>query len=435
MSAADWVGLIGGLIGILGALFAVFKFISSNQQLVHDKAQLETRLADVQAQNAELKNQMVVARRVGTAALAQKAAIDEALGQVMSAMQAAAASIFVPYVLHGGSGAAGLVFLSILPMGERASVLKRKLIPMQSLAGRCLTSGEPIARPDSAGDPNHYNKVDRVSGFQTEDTLSYPLRYNNRVIGVLQLLNREGGRRFDASDIPNVQLLADPLAVKVHEFLLDPANLDILGIAPDRDEEEATVMVCDLTCSRVLFQELNAGLAIQHLNEYLEKVCAIALRYGATVDKYMGDGVLLRFNVPHPVNDHPVAAMRCAMEMQSQFEKLKGDWIIMGEPLKNTFNRIAIANGQVVQAAIGHPQYQYLTILGQPVSLAANLCEIASREQSVIVIDERMYGLLGGRVRARKLPANELGKASAFSSAAYEVESFGDSVSVARGIV
>ena len=54
-------------------------------------------------------------------------------------------------------------------------------------------------------------------------------------------------------------------------------------------------------------------------------------------------------------------------------------------------------------------------------SVSANLCDSAARDHSVIVIDENTYKSVSARVIAEPLEAGMLGKASNFTSAAYEV--------------
>lgn len=252
--------------------------------------------------------------------------------------------------------------------------------------------------------------------------LNFPLWHHGEVVGVLQLLNKEGSERFTDSDIPLIEPFALSLAEKVADFVRAPENLEILGFMQEREPEYATVMFCDLTRSSLLFREMSASAAIQHINEYLERICDIGLSHGATVDKYIGDGVLLRFNVPRRVKDHPYQAVIAALEMKTAFEKLKGDWNIMGESLMSLYTRIGIAYGEVHEAIIGHPQYQYVTIFGQPVNVAVNLCEAAVRDRNVIIVDERMYKELSGKILANRLPKERLGKAISYIESAYELQ-------------
>ncbi len=197
--------------------------------------------------------------------------------------------------------------------------------------------------------------------------------------------------------------------------------LDMMGVVADRKDEYATILFCDLTSSAQLFRELNVSAAIHHINEYLEGLCNVAFRYGATVDKYVGDGVLFRFNVPHPVRDHPAAAVRAALEMNEVFDVLKQEWLTMGEILNGVYTRSGIAYGPVQRATIGHPQYQYLTIFGTAVNAAVNLCDNGVRDRNVVLIDEQLYQQLPETVRVDQLPQTSLGKAQNYTKSAYEV--------------
>jgi class 3 adenylate cyclase len=234
-------------------------------------------------------------------------------------------------------------------------------------------------------------------------------------------LNKQGGEKFSEDDLTKTQQLSAKVARKVTEFAAIPGHLDVLGVAADRKDEYATILFCDLTGSAQLFRELNISAAIHHINEYLEELCNVAFRYGATVDKYMGDGVLFRFNVPHPVDEHPAAAVRAALEMKDVFDAIKQDWLTMGEILDSVYTRAGLAYGPVQRATIGHPQYQYLTIFGTAVNAAVNLCENGARDRNVVVIDEQLYRQLPETVRVDQLPKASLGKAQHYTKSAYEV--------------
>jgi class 3 adenylate cyclase len=427
MSTLETIGLITGIITILGAVVGVTRYVTQLQYRVgQERLQSEAehsqqRISDLEARNRDLLNDMALARRVGTAALSRKLEVDEALEAVMGRMRARAGSVYIPLPAEDGGEPRGLVFLSIQPLGQQAAALKKKIIPLQSSAGRCFRSGQPYASPNPQADPAHYRKADQVSGYSTESMLNVPLRHRNETIGVLQLLNKEGPAGFGDQDLPLVEPFVGSLAARVAEFVRAPENLEILGFAQERAAEQATVMFCDITRSSLLFQEMSVASAVQHINEYFEGICDVGLSYGATVDKYIGDGVLLRFNVPRRVDDHPMKAVRAALEMRAVFQKMKGDWMTMGEPLGPLFTRIGIAFGEVHEAAIGHPQYQYLTILGQPVNVAVNLCDAAARDRDVIVIGEGLYKQVGSRLLVEPLPKERLGKAVAYIDSAYEL--------------
>lgn len=428
MTTTELVGLITGILTIVGSVIAVTRYLTQLQFRLHqerleaEKRAVEKKLSDLEATNRELLNQIAIARRVGTAALVRKMAIDEELASIMKTTQAQAGSILIPLQSQALSEPRGFIFLSIQPLGEPALRLRRKIIPITSSAGFCFRTGKPYATPNSKSDPAHYDKADKISGYHTEDMLNYPLWYRGEVVGVLQLLNKEGPDRFGEDDIQVVEPFVPSLAEKVAEFVHVPENLEILGVTPERDPEQSTILACDLTQSSLLFREMGTSIAVQHINEFLEKTCDICLSYGATIDKYIGDGVLFKFNIPRRVKHHQYQALLAALEMRKAFERLKDEWCAMGEPVTGLYIRIGIACGQVHEAIVGHPQYQYVTVFGHPVNIAINLCEAAPRDRNVIVIDEHMYRELADKVLIEKRFLREqLGKAAFYIDTAYEV--------------
>jgi adenylate cyclase len=167
-------------------------------------------------------------------------------------------------------------------------------------------------------------------------------------------------------------------------------------------------------------------MAIRYINEYLERITNIAFEHGATVDKYIGDGVIFRFNVPRPVDNHIEKAVQAAFKIQQEFDRIRNQWTVVLGERGGMYTRAGISFGKVQQALIGHPQYQYLTILGRPVNIAVNLCEVADRSRNIIVMDDaafEAYKQLSPQVKARPLPKEKIGKALSFISQAYELTS------------
>lgn len=428
MTPAEIVGSTTGVITILGVIVGVIRHITqlqaklSQEQLKVEKTDIERKFSDLDAKYKELVNEITTSARIGTTALNKKQEIEDELSSIMEYMRAQAASIYIPLSIRPSAKPSGLAFLSIQPFGQEAVSLKRKIIPLQSLAGRCFTSKQAFVCSNSKTDPNHFDKADKISGYRTQDTLNIPLRIQQECVGVLQLLNKEGKTPFNADDLQKVEPYADSLSQKVSEFVNVPDHLEILGVTPERETEYAVIMFCDLTNSAVLFQEMNASAAIQHINEYLEKLCEIAFTYKATVDIYTGDGVMFRFNVPRPISNPVMQAVKSALEMQAAFEKLKETWITMGELIGTIYNRIGITYGPVSRAMVGHPQYQHLTIFGQSVHVAANLCEIATRQKNIIMIDENIYKALPNKLITKNFAKEKLGKAKEFIGIAYELQ-------------
>lgn len=426
MGPAELTGIATGILAISAAIVAVTRHITQLQfrvgreRLEESIKRSEERYTELERRHKELLHELATARRIGTAALVKKADIDDQLLTAMRTLGAQASSILVRGASLGSfSEESALVFLSIF--GPAAHELKRNRVPIsESIAGTVFRTGTPYLAADAHKDSRFYDKADGLSKYKTEDILTCPLKYREEMVGVMQFLNKEGGDRFCPDDISVAETFAASLSGRVADFIRNPDNFEILGVAPAREAEEATVVFCDLTNSTLLFDTMNAPSAIDLINTYLERVCDVALSHGATIDKFLGDGVMLRFNVPRRVTDHTSEALKAALEIQATFDDLKERWAKGGYLVRGIYSRVAIACGPVYQAVIGHPQYQEMTIMGRAVNAAANLCDAALHDQNVIVIDENACATLGEKLSARLVATEHLGNAIQLTPSAYE---------------
>jgi adenylate cyclase len=110
------------------------------------------------------------------------------------------------------------------------------------------------------------------------------------------------------------------------------------------------------------------------LNEYLTEMTAIGERYGATIDKFVGDAIMIFFGAPNATNDRDQAlrAVRMAVEMQERMRDLRQQWTREG--LERPFRiRIGINTGQATIGSFGSPGRMDYTAIGRQVNLAARL--------------------------------------------------------------
>jgi class 3 adenylate cyclase len=397
-------------VAIAGAIIGYAKFmiqaplVARVAKLDAEKAQVEATRSDTErtldherSRLSELDDrynalqQDFVNLKLARPGVVLKHEIDTGLQEAMNALDVKESSILLP---GPPPDASRFVFLSIY--GPAAAKLRdAKLAIDKGIVGRVFATGTLHRTGNASRDPNFFAGIDRKAEHETRSLLTLPLRYEDRVIGVIQFLNKAGG--FTQSDEVHGTALAQSLATKVAVFARDPANFSQLGLAWRSEDKEATIAFCDLTSFSSLLTQMNVPSAIDCINEYLEQQCEVAMRYGATVDKYIGDGVMLRFNVPRPilVGDHAVRAVEAALEMRGAYEGLKERWENEGLPVDMVYSRIGLSYGRVYEAKIGHPQFQQITLIGEAVNDAASLCETAPRSGNVVVVDERLAQRLG----------------------------------------
>lgn len=118
--------------------------------------------------------------------------------------------------------------------------------------------------------------------------------------------------------------------------------------------------------------------------------------------------------------------------MRDDFERLKTGWLESGIPASPLFTRVGIASGRLREAIMGHPQYQSLTVMGEPVIRASNLCSGAPRDRNVILSDEETLGGLEHRVACKPVPQTLLKKIKGQQPSAYELTGFAASSGTGR---
>ncbi|MCB9451863.1 MAG: GAF domain-containing sensor histidine kinase [Anaerolineaceae bacterium] len=94
------------------------------------------------------------------------------------------------------------------------------VVPLDSIAGWVVTHGEPRVIDDVTREPSWSKRVDDTIEFQTRSLLAVPMRAHNKVIGVLESVNKIGGQRFDENDINTLTTLASQAAIAIENARL-----------------------------------------------------------------------------------------------------------------------------------------------------------------------------------------------------------------------
>ncbi|MDI1275623.1 adenylate/guanylate cyclase domain-containing protein, partial [Polaromonas sp.] len=131
------------------------------------------------------------------------------------------------------------------------------------------------------------------------------------------------------------------------------------------------------------------------LNSYFAEMSQIAAEYGATLDKFIGDAIVIFFGDPHTlgVREDAVQCVRMAIAMQKRMEGLRARWREMGIH-RNFEIRIGINSGFCDVGNFGSSLRMEYTIIGREVNLAARLEQAA--EPGEILISSETHALVQG---------------------------------------
>ncbi len=155
-------------------------------------------------------------------------------------------------------------------------------------------------------------------------------------------------------------------------------------------KKELTIMFTDIKSFTTYSSTMTPDQIQNFLAEYFDAMVQIVFKYEGTVDKYIGDGLMVFFGAPEPQPDHAVRCVKAAIEMQIKCRELKEKWVKEGLfPLKI---RIGINTGEVVVGNMGTRKKLAYTVLGSDVNLANRLESNAPVEG--IMISRRTYELI-----------------------------------------
>ena len=138
-----------------------------------------------------------------------------------------------------------------------------------------------------------------------------------------------------------------------------------------------TVMFTDFRNFTGISEALEPESLLDWLNECLQCMAQQVIDHQGVVNKYIGDSLMAVFGAPvarkdlEEVKEDAVKAVRCALAMSGEVERLNGMWKEKGLPPVSM--RVGIATGEVVAGSIGSSRRLEYTVLGDTVNVASRL--------------------------------------------------------------
>ncbi len=165
-----------------------------------------------------------------------------------------------------------------------------------------------------------------------------------------------------------------------------------------------TILFSDIRNFTRVCANTNAQVLVQQLNEYFTLMVDCAFRYRGTLDKFMGDAVMVVWG--NVYTDGPAEdarqALRCALAMQEELARLNERLATEGRPAIRI--GIALNHGEVVAGNIGSPHRMEYTVIGDAVNLCWRLQERTKLHPGGLILGESMAPLLGS-----EYPLHEIG--------------------------
>lgn len=277
---------------------------------------------------------------------------------------------------------------------DQALMATIQLRPGDKIAGWVFQQGTPVLldRDNQA--------LTMFSPFlQQPDIVSsicFPLRIRDRIIGVLNISQKETDGRFSEADVEMLAILCSQAAIaldnlQVRRQMADTIRMRTLFeqyVAPEVAElllaqhtdvmelgglQQATVLFADIRKFTRLVQRVELPVLRAFLNEFFQFFTEEVFRFRGTVDKFMGDAVLAVFGAPIKLTAPNFAAAHAALTIKARFVELKIHWGHRHPAFLEVDLGIAITCGTVFLGNIGSAQRLDYTVLGNGVNIAQRL--------------------------------------------------------------
>jgi adenylate cyclase len=171
----------------------------------------------------------------------------------------------------------------------------------------------------------------------------------------------------------------------VRELIEHPEKAKLGG-----ERKIVTILFSDVIGFTSLSEKSEPEAVVALLNEYFEEMTEIIFKWEGTLDKFVGDEIMVLWGAPLDQPDHAERAVQCALEMSKKLDEMRTAWA--GRGVAGLDCGIGINTGEVVIGNIGAlgKKMDY-TAIGDHVNLAARVEKLTRQYATRILVTENTY--------------------------------------------
>ncbi len=183
----------------------------------------------------------------------------------------------------------------------------------------------------------------------------------------------------DISDVSKVKNTFKRYVSKqvVDNLLEDETKLNLGG-----EEREVSILFTDIRGFTSMSENMEPEQVVMTLNEYFSEMIDIVFKHNGTLDKIIGDELMVVFGAPLAAEDDTERALRTAVEMQNKIKELNEIRKQRGED--PVLVGAGINKGFVVSGNIGSRDMMDYTVIGDTVNLGSRLCSAAGPGEIIV---------------------------------------------------
>lgn len=194
--------------------------------------------------------------------------------------------------------------------------------------------------------------------------------------------------------------LSKYLSKDLAEVVLNDPSMFKLG----GTRRHATILFSDIRNFTPFAEAREPEQVVAVLNEYFTEMVSIVFKYGGTLDKFLGDGLMAVFSVPFDLKQHELRSVLVACEMLSAVRSFNERHAVESNGLPPLNIGVGIATGPCVAGNIGSPERMEYTSIGDTVNFAARLESLNRSLGTNIIISEETWREVRDVIPCKPLP-------------------------------
>ena len=187
----------------------------------------------------------------------------------------------------------------------------------------------------------------------------------------------------------------------VAELVKDPDKAKLGG-----QRKELTILFSDMRGFTTFSEQHQPEEVVAILNEYMKAMTEVIFYWDGTLDKFVGDAIVVFWGAPLDQPNHAELAIRCALHMKKRLGELQEKWRTEGKEVLDA--GIGINSGDMVVGNMGaEGKKMDYTVIGDNVNLAARLESLTRQYNAFILIAESTYQMAKELIEVKELFPNE----------------------------
>lgn len=171
------------------------------------------------------------------------------------------------------------------------------------------------------------------------------------------------------------------------EILSKKSQVNLQG-----ERKKITVLFSDIRHFTQISEHMSPENVVSLLNEYFEVMLKIIFKHQGTIDKFMGDGIMVEFGAPLSDDQQELHAVRCGLDMLKELKTLNEKFLKEDRPTLNI--GIGIHSGYAIMGNIGSETRMEYTAIGDCVNVASRLEQATKVYNHPILVSDSIFNAL-----------------------------------------